>query len=140
MRLIAACDLMRYYETVGRSLSVSNVRWSSVIRSFKDQWKALKSRRKDEEVKVPKISKALPVMKWSEAFTDFLYRVVGIRMIPLAHVVIENVSPARSLPPLAQDSPHSEDHGSIEEEMVEFASHNHWLFRNDSSSVYYHLE
>ena len=63
MRLIAACDLMRYYETVGRSLSVANIRWNPVIRSFKDQWKALKSRRKDEEVKVPKISKALPVMK-----------------------------------------------------------------------------
>jgi len=140
MRLIAACDLMRYYETVGRSLSVTNIKWNPVIRNFQDQWKALKSRRKDEEVKVPKIGKALPVMKWSEAFTDFLHRVVGIRMIPLAYVVRENVATARPLPPLAQDSPHSEDHGSIEEEMVEFASHTHWLFRNDSSSVYYHLE
>ena len=85
----------------------------------------MKSRRKDEEVKVPKTSKALPVMKWSEAFTDFLHRVVGIRMILLAYVVRENVVPVRLLSPLAQDSPHSEDHGSIEEEMVDFASHVH---------------
>ena len=89
---------------------------------------------------MPKISKALPVMKWSEAFTDFLHRVVGIRMIPLAYVVREDVVPIRPLPPLAQDSPHSEDHGSIKEEMIEFALHTHWLFKNDSSSVYYHLE
>ena len=37
MRLIAACELMRYYETVGRSLSVANIRWNPVIRNFKDQ-------------------------------------------------------------------------------------------------------
>ena len=55
-------------------------------------------------------------------------------------MVRESVVPVRPLPQLAQDSPHSEDHGSIEEEMVEFASHVHCLFRNDSSSVYYHLE
>ena len=69
-------------------------------------------------------------MKWSEAFADFLCRVVGIGMILLAYVVRENVASTRSLPPLAQDSPHSLDHGSIEEEMVEFASHYHWLFKN----------
>ena len=84
---------------------------------------------------MPKISKALPVMKLSESFTDFLCRVVGIIMIPLAYVVRKSVAPVRPLPPLAQDSPHSEDHGSIEEETVELASHAHWLFRNNSSSV-----
>ena len=128
IRLIAACVLMWY-----------NVRWSPVIRIFKDQRKALKSSRYDEEVKVHKISKALPVMKWSESFTDCLHRVVGIRMIPLNYVVRESVAHVRPLSTLVQDSPHSEDHGSIEEEMVEFTSHVHWLFKNDSSSVYYHL-
>ena len=63
MSLIEACDLMRHYETVGRSLSVANIRWNLVIRSFKDQWKALKSRRKGDEVTVPKISKAMHAMK-----------------------------------------------------------------------------
>ena len=70
-------------------------------------------------------------MKWSEAFTDLLYRAVRIRMIPLAYVVRESVEPVRPLPSLAQDSPYPLDHGSIEEEMVEFASHDHWLFKND---------
>ena len=84
-----------------------------MTRNFKDQWKALKSHRKDEEVEVPKTIKAFPVMKWSKAFTYFLHWVVGIRMIPLAHVVRENVVPARPLQPLTQDSPHSVDHGRI---------------------------
>ena len=62
-----------------------------MIRIFKDQCKALKSHRKDEEVKLPKTSKAFPVMKWSESLTDFLCQVVGIRMIPFAYVVKNNV-------------------------------------------------
>ena len=109
------------------------------MRSFKDQWKALKNHRKDEEVKVPKISKALLVMKWSEAVTDFLHQAVGIRTIPLAYVVRENVAPVQPLPSLAQDIPNSEDYGSIEAAIIEFSSHVYWLF-NHSSSVYYHLE
>ena len=82
---------MRCYETVRCSLSVAKIRSSHAIRSFKDQRKALKSLRKDEEVKVPKISKDFSAMKWSEASTDFLYRVVGIMMSPLAYVVRYNV-------------------------------------------------
>ena len=84
---------------------------------------------------MPKASKALPVIKWSGEFTDFLHRVVGIRMIPLAYVVRKNVVPARFLLPLAQDRPHSEDYGSIEEEIIDLASHAHWLLKNDLSSV-----
>ena len=89
---------------------------------------------------MPKISKALPAMKWNEAFTDFLHRVVGFRMIPLDYVVRQSVVHVRPLLPLAHDSPHSEDHSSIEEDVVEFALHAHWLFKNNSSSVHYHLE
>ena len=87
-----------------------------------------------------KMSKALPAMKWSGSFTELLHRVVGIRMIPLAYVVMESVARVRPLPPLAQDIPHSENHGFIEEDLIEFATHAHWLFKNNSSSVCHHLE
>ena len=63
--LTASCALASHYRTIGSSLSFSNIRWNPVIENFKDQWSALKSLRKDEEVKGPKISKALPMMKWS---------------------------------------------------------------------------
>ena len=140
IRLAAACDLVRYYQMVGRELTVNNIKWDPVIKNFRDQWKALKDRRKEDEVQVPKISKSLPVMKWSESFTDFLHRVIGIRMIPLAYVIRENVVPNRQIPQLAPNSPHSIEHGSIEEEMIEFVSHSHPLFKNDSASVCYYLE
>ena len=36
------------------------------------------------------ITKALPIIKWTEAFQDFLHRVIGARMIPLAYVIRTN--------------------------------------------------
>ena len=89
---------------------------------------------------MPKTSNALLAMKWSKSLTNFLCWVVGTRMIPLTHVGEKNVVPVRPMSPLAQDSPHSEDHSSVEEEMVEFASCAHWLLKSDSPSACYHLE
>jgi hypothetical protein len=36
--------------------------------------------------------------------------------------------------------PHSEEHGSIEDELIARADHNHQLYRDDNSTVYYLLE
>ena len=84
---------------------------------------------------MPKTSKIFTVTKRSEEFTDFLRRVLGIRMTPLACVVRESTTLERTLPVLVPNSLRIEDHGSTEEEMAEFASHTHWIFRNDSASV-----
>jgi hypothetical protein len=43
-------------------------------------------------------------------------------------------------PALAQNQPHSNDHGSVEGELVARASHEHTLFRDDNASVYHYLE
>ena len=83
----------------------------------------MKDQRKDVEVKVPKISKNLPVMKQSEVFDALLYVLVGITMIPLAYVARESVTLARSLTALASYSPHLEDYSLIGEDMLEFSSH-----------------
>ena len=81
-----ASNLITYYQTVGRDLTASNIQWNQVMSNFEIQWKALKER-KDDDPEVPKIIKALPIIKWTEAFQDFLNRVVGARMIPLAYVI-----------------------------------------------------
>ena len=36
---------------------------------------------------VPKITKALPIIKWTEAFQDYLNRCIGIHTIPLSYVI-----------------------------------------------------
>ena len=86
-RLTVACDLVRYYQTVGRDLTAANIQGNQVMSNFEIQWKALKDRNNEDDPDVPKITKALPIIKWTEAFQDFLHRMIGARMIPLAYVV-----------------------------------------------------
>ena len=86
-RLTVACDLIGFYQTVGRNLTAANIQWNQVMSNFEIQWKALKDRKDEDDPDVPKITKALPIIKWTEAFQDFLNRVIGARMIPLAYVI-----------------------------------------------------
>ena len=86
-RLTVPCDLVRFYQTVGRDLTAANIQWNQVMSNFEIQWKALKDRKDEDDPDVPKITKALPIIKWTEAFQDFLNRVIGDRMIPLAYVI-----------------------------------------------------
>jgi hypothetical protein len=88
---------------------------------------------------VPKITKALPIIKWTEAMLDYTHRVIGARDIPLAYVI----RPEADVPPIgaqAAGTPHSADHGSIEMDLIARASHGHPLFREDNSTMYYKLE
>ena len=43
-RLTVACDLVRFYQTVGRDLTAANIQWNQVMSNFEIQWKALKDR------------------------------------------------------------------------------------------------
>ena len=86
-RLLVASNLVRYYDTVGRTITAANMQWNTVMKNFEVQWKALKDRKDDEEPDVPTISKALPIIKWTEAFEDYLSRVIGVRMIPLSYII-----------------------------------------------------
>ena len=108
--------------------------------NFEIQWKALKDRKDEDDPDVPKITKALPIIKWTEAFQEFLNRVIGARMIPLAYVICNDPQVPGLAPPLAPNQPHSTEHGSVEGELIARASHAHALFRDDNSVVYYHLE
>ena len=108
--------------------------------NFEIQRKALKERKDEDDPDVPKITKALPIIKWTEVLQDFLNRVIGARMIPLAYVIRIDPQVPGNAPPLAANQPHSTEHGSVEGELVARAAHTHALFRDDNSVVYYHLE
>ena len=112
------CDLVRFYATVGHVLTAANLQWNTIIKNFEIQWKALTARKGDESPDVPKISKALPVIKWMEAFQDFLNRKVGNCNIPLAYIIHDEPNPPVAAPPLAVGQPHSIEHGSVESELI----------------------
>ncbi len=110
------------------------------MRNFEIQWKTLEDKKANEDVpETPKISKALPVIKWTDSFRDFLARVIGVRTIPLTYVIREQEN-VPAAPQLAINQPHSIEHGSVEAELVARASHIHALFRDDNVSVYHYLE
>ena len=138
--IAVACDLVKDYTTVSHDLTAANLQWSTVMKNFKIQWTVLKERKGDDSPDVPKISKALPVIKWTEAFQDFHNRKIGNRNIPLAYIIRDEPNPPAAAPPLAVGQPHTIEHGSIEAELIAQASHTHALFRDDNSNLYFLLE
>ena len=72
-RLINAAKLVRYYDTVGRNTTAGNLQWTPVMKNFSEQWKALEDKKGGDEPEVPKITKALPIIKWTEASRDYLH-------------------------------------------------------------------
>ena len=62
---------------MGRDLTAANIQWNQVMSNFEIQWKALIERKDEDDPDVPKITKALPIIKWAEVFQDFLDWVWG---------------------------------------------------------------
>ena len=139
-RIAVACDLVKYYRTVGRDLTSANLQWNTVMKNFDVQWTTLKEKKGEDPPETPKISKALPVIKWMEAFQDFLNRKIGNHNIPLAYIIWDEPNPPAMAPPIAPGQPHSVEHGSVEAELIARASHTHALFWNDNSDMYFLLE
>ena len=139
-RLAVACDLVKYYETVGRPLTAANLQWTPVMKNFSVQWKALTDKKDEDLPETPKISRGLNVMKWSEAFMDYLHRSIGARNIPLAYVVRESPEVVDPCPTIQAGAPHAAEYDSVEAELIARASHTHALYRVDNSTVYYKME
>ena len=80
------------------------------MKNFDIQWTALKEKKREDSPHTPKISKALPVIKWMEAFQDFLNRKIGNQNIPLAYIIWDEPNPPAATPHLAPGQPHSIEH------------------------------
>ena len=106
-RIAVACNLVSYYKKVGCDLTAANLQWNTMMKNFNIQWTALKEKKGEDSPDTPKISKALPVIKWMEAFQDFLNRKIRNRNIPLAYIIWDEPNPPAAAPPLAPGQPHS---------------------------------
>ena len=110
------------------------------MKNFKIQWTAQKERKGDDSPDIPMILNTLPVIKWMEAFQDFLNRKIGNHHIPLAYIIHDEPNPPAPAPPLAVGQPHSIEHGSVEPELIAQALHTHALFHDNISDLYFLLE
>ena len=139
-RLNIACSMIRFYDMIGRDLTASNLQYTPIMSNFKDLWKAICDRKDAGDPDTPAISKALPIMKWTESFTDHLNRCIGVRYVPLSYVIRKNDTVVAICPALAADQPYSELYGSVEGDMIARASFTNGLYRSDNAAVYYKLE
>src|SRR5688500_10927562 len=120
----------------GQNTSAGNMQWDSIVKTFKDHWKTLCDKKKEDVPDIPKISKSLPIIKWTEAFSDFMAQVVGAQTVPLSCIVRKdaNVSP---IGPLTPGQPFSLAYELLEEELIDCTSHSHALFKEDNAQVYF---
>ena len=137
-RLIQASELVRFYETVGRIITLSNLNYLT-IKNFTQQWTALMEK-KEEKPKTPALIKDTGILRWTEAFETFLRSYIGVRGIPLIYVIRHNVAPQMPPPALETNRPHTVKNGSVRKDLVEFSSHNHPHYTEDASQLYDILE
>ena len=110
------------------------------MRCFKKLWDAIKDRRKGDDPDAPRISAALPIIRWKEVFRDYLHRFIGVRCIPLAYVICENVTVLVLCPALANNQSYSTEHMLVEGDLIIQSSHVHGLVRDNNAGAYYKLE
>ena len=80
-------------------------------------------------------------MQWAEAFLDTLHHCIGVRKyIPLAYIIREVATPSTTPYYLLTGFPHSEEAGSIQNELIERASHSHPNYKSDNGKLYSKLE
>ena len=112
-----AAAAVHYYQTVGRDIDVTNMHYTNVLKNFGEQWDAISQKAKDDEPDIPKITRSLPIVRWTESFEDFLHQVVGSCHIYLSYIVRENVdapTPAPTpAPEVLENRCYSEEHGSV---------------------------
>ena len=65
---------------------------------------------------------------------------IGAQNYHLAYIVQEEILPVPQRPSLLISMCYSEEHNSIEEELIAYLSHTHTLYKNDNTQVLKFLE
>jgi len=138
-RMKNAARAVKYYTTVQRVITAANMQQAR-LGNFKEQWEAHETNIENQDQhKLPVITKYLPIVAWTEAFTNHLVVVCGVRGVPLAYGIRATVV-AGTDGPLAADQCYSTEHGSLRAEMIARASHANPMFRVDSATIFDMIE
>ena len=140
LKLKAAAKIAQYYEIIDREMTPAMMAYRTVIKNYMLHHEILETRMKEDKTPVPKITKGILITDWAESFLDYQSRCVGRRAIPNVYVLRSLVAVPATAPDLLPDLPYSEEHGSVEGELIARASHSHPAFRGDSSDIYFDLE
>ena len=138
-RLKVASEAARYYEAIGRTLTPGNMNFTTTLRTLELQWQSLCDHSDGPLLSVPNITRNVKVVKWASSMQDFWGTVIGFRKSPLTYIVREIAKVTMLPPPLVPNRPYSEEHGSVEWEMIAQLSYEHPVFDDDNATCFNHL-
>lgn len=139
MRLKVAAIAVSYYEAVDRPLTAAMLMWSPRLKNFDAQWKALQELKDNSDLELPKVTKNTSFASWMDSYEVYADQKIGVQDAPISNVIREDVVPAPA-PALAADMPHSDEYGSIQEELKMRISHAGALYRDDNQCVFDDIE
>ena len=132
-RLKIAVAISKYYDETSREVTPEMMMWPT-LKSFATQMDALEDTVAPPDITPMKAS--MQMTKFLEYFDLHCNMVIGKRGCPVKYVFREHETPPAVGPVFLPNQPHSEEHGSVEAEMVARFGFDHPLYRNDSSQVY----
>ena len=148
-RLIVACHASKYYTSIGRTMDLSNMRYTQVLSNFKIEWESYQELRKEDPPTPPLIYEKdgdRKVMKWDPLLLACLHRTYGPRG-PLAYVLRPDVEvpPETSNDPEVVTDPLKDVNyygksGCLHDELVARLPHEGPIYKNDNGSVYMIVE
>jgi hypothetical protein len=134
LKIAAACA--RFYKSIGRDLSKSNMAYA-VMSIFWKQWQALDTQKKSKDKpSFPKMDRNTNILKWTEFAANAFDSIIGSRTAPLSYLIRPDKSRPYPLPPLAYGKPWSEAYGSIRNEMEFCLGHDHPVFDDDNQAMF----
>ena len=142
VRLQIAAAAVKYYKSIGQTLTSDNLHYTNVLQHFKienDAYEQLKEQDAPEVPDVKDSDKEKRVIKWAPVFLDCMSRTFGVKG-PLAYVLRTDVAvPDQATDPLPQNSYFGAS-GSLVQELINRLPHGDALYRSDNKTVYMHIE
>lgn len=86
---VEAINFLNFYNGIGCEFMPLQIKYK-IMQDFTEQWKFLKKCMEDKP-DVPKITKELGVLRWSEAFLNYLAQCIGVQGAPLTYTMGEKI-------------------------------------------------
>ena len=141
-RLIVAMHAVKFYSSIGRTVTTANMHWKDTLSTFKQDYEFYEDLAKQDDPDVPLISDKhgdQRVIKWSPIFIDCLSRTFTSKG-PLSYVLRDNDTvPAEATDPL-EDNDYFGRSGGLQEELIARLPHTGSSFKTDNKTVFMKIE
>jgi len=138
-RIKIAAIAVSYYTSIDRDTTPNNMHYQRTLMDFHEQWENLLKKGEEKAPATPCITRSLQIIKWTESFEEFLHQVLGVNHVPLSYVIREHML-VGAPPALLTNHSYSEEHGSVEGELIARSSHRTAQCRADNATVFKYIE